>query len=184
MLVEVEIWAVGQMERGPAVILRVPSSVRCLPISVKPNEAKAIHLIAKGRGNFSGITDFFESFTATVSVFPDYIEIHQGDELGVYFSSVHFSNNREGHFSINAPLPFALLLTSRMNLPILIETTILEDFGVNLIVEEREEGHTENMTRLKEELSQKVHEEEYEQAAIIRDQIKKIEEQMRFKRES
>ncbi|RLW70678.1 MAG: hypothetical protein B6D68_00520 [spirochete symbiont of Stewartia floridana] len=184
MLVEVEIWTVGQMECGTAVILRVPSSVRCLPIYVKPNEAKKIHLLAKGNRNFEGFTDFFATFTAAVSVFPDYVEIHQGDKPGVYFSSIHFAKNREVYFSIKAPIPFALMLTSRMNLPILIETAILENFGVNLIIEKREEGHTEHIARLREELGQKVHEEEYEQAAVIRDQIKKIEEQMRLKKES
>jgi bifunctional DNase/RNase len=184
MFIKAEIWTVGRTENGMAALLRLPSSSRCVPVYVDSGEAQAILTSLAGvKEQPPRLPEVLNSFSKAVSVKPESIEILKSGSPGQYRSIVHFAGN-ETRFSLNTRTPDALALALRAGIPIFLEENISEEDSISVSMAEPEMPFATQLSRLQEELSRRVHEEDYEQAAKIRDRIHQIEERIRSENES
>ena len=179
MFIKAEIWTVGRTEKGMAALLRLPSSARCVPVYVDSAEAQAILTSLAGvKEQPPRMTEVLNSFCKAVSIKPESVEIIKSGSPGQYRSIVHFTGN-ETRFSLNTRTPDALALALRAGIPIFLEENISEEDSISVNMAEPEMPFATQLSRLQEELSRRVDEEDYEQAAKIRDRIHQIEERIR-----
>ena len=179
MFIKAEIWTVGKTDKGIAALLRLPSSARCVPVYVDSSEAQAILTSLAGvKEQPPHLSEVLNSFSRAVSVKPESIEILKSGSPGQYRSIVHFAGN-ESRFSLNTRTPDALALALRAGIPIFLEENISEEDSISVSLAEPEMPFATQLSRLQEELSRRVNEEDYEQAAKIRDRIHQIEERIR-----
>lgn len=182
MFTKVEIWNIGRTENGIAILLRVPVSAQCVPIYVEPHEAREIlAALSCTREKPQSYTEFFAAFTAAVSAAPESMEIIKSNIPRQYCAIIHFVG-KDTQFSLESQTSPALALAARLNIPIFIEETILEEDGAGMIISNSKTSSSAQMAHLREELALRVREEDYEKAADIRDRIKQIEDQMRLKK--
>ncbi len=183
MFIKAEIWTVGRTENGMAALLRLPSSARCVPVYVEPAEAQAIlSSLAGVKEQPPRLPEVLSSFGKAVSVKPESIEVIKSGSPGYYRSIIHFSGN-ETRFSLDSRTPDALALALRTGIPIFLEEIISEEDSISVSMAEPEMPFTSQLTRLQEELNHRVSEEDYEQAAQIRDRIHQIEERIKTENE-
>lgn len=179
MFVKAEIWTVGKTEAGLAALLRIPGSARCVPVIVEPAEAQIL------LSSLSGVsqtppswTELMAAFSTAVSVKPESVEILRSEIPGSYRAVIHFAGE-QSRFTLNARTPDALALAIRSGVSIFLEDTIPEEDSIAVSMAEPEPPFSTQLKRLKKELENRVNEEDYEQAARIRDRILQIEERMR-----
>jgi bifunctional DNase/RNase len=183
MFIKAEIWTVGRTENGMAALLRLPSSARCVPVYVDNAEAQAILTSLAGvKEQPPRMSEVLSSLCKAVSVSPESVEILKSGSPGQYRSIVHF-NGKESRFSLNTRTPDALALALRTGIPIFLEENISEEDSISVSMAEPEMPFATQLSRLQEELSRRVNEEDYEQAARIRDRIHQIEERIRSEKE-
>ncbi|OQX29239.1 MAG: hypothetical protein B0D92_04805 [Spirochaeta sp. LUC14_002_19_P3] len=179
MFTEAEFWAIRCTPQDISVLLRTEHTKQCLAVSIEPGEARDIlQAISKDDEDTQNFSEFFSLFTQAISMPPEYIEISQSDEEGTYTAMVHFSDHNLGsgkNIAVEAHTPLALTLAAYFSIPIFLEDALLEAEGSKIMPTENWNAPAEYLAKLKGELEQKVREEEYEQAAAIRDHIKQIE---------
>ena len=179
MFVRVELWTVGKTESGMTALLRLPDSARCVPVSVEPSEAQTLLAAQAGVNEDPPCwTELMAAFGRAVSVKPESVEILRSEVPGKYRAVIHFSGQKT-RFSLNARTTDALALALRTGISIFLEDVIPEEDSIAISVAEPEPPFATQLKRLKKELDIKVADEEYEQAAGIRDRIRQIEERMR-----
>lgn len=183
MFIKAEIWTVGRTEHGMAALLRLPSSTQCVPVYVEPAEAQAILTSLAGvKEQPPRLTEVMTSFSKAVSVKPESVEILKSGSPGHYRSVIHFSG-KDTRFTLDSRTPDALALAVRSGIPIFLEDTISQEDSINVSMAEPEMPFATQRSRLQDELGRRVEEEDYEQAARIRDRIRQIEQRMRTEKE-
>ena len=194
-----EIWAVTQTLEGNAVLLRPRGSDIVVPIVIGQLEGQSI-LIGKG-----GIKlprplthDLFLKLFASQGLFLERIEIHSIIENTFHARLVIIGKNysRENPLVLDSRPSDALALAVRCKCPILVSSEIIEETGLPMdIILETQESSDEvplpceagipekknfmqerTIRMLQEQLNAAVEKEEYEQAAEIRDMIRKMED--------
>jgi len=184
MFIKVEIWTVGRTENGMAALLRLPASARCVPVYVEPAEAQAILTSLAGvKEHPPRLPEVLGAFGKAVSVKPESVEIFKDSSPGLYRSVIHFAGEKT-RFTLDSRTPDALALALRTGVPIFLEDSISEEDSIAVSMTESEMPFATQLSRLQEELGKRVDEEDYEQAARIRDRIQQIEERTRSKKES
>jgi uncharacterized protein len=181
MLVEAEIWTVARTDKGNAVLVKPLGSERAVPIFIGQLEAQSILI---GLGNVPmprPLThDLFISMMDKINVSVERVEITDLKD-GTFYARMLMKQGMK-KLTIDSRPSDALGIAARIRCPLYISETIVDEAGVaiNLITEE-ETGETpptdekdEERNRLEEELQKALEEENYEEAARIRDEMKEL----------
>ncbi len=181
MLVEAEIWTIARNEQGNAVLVRPLGSDSAVPIFIGQLEAQSILI---GMGNVPmprPLThDLFLTLFKRLKAEVERIEITSLKE-GTFFSRIIIKFEEEEHI-IDARPSDALGIATRCKCPIFIDEAIVDEAGILLsnITEKRlpskEEVLESELHLLQKELEKAVDLENYEEAARLRDLIKRLSE--------
>ncbi|MFP4644784.1 MAG: bifunctional nuclease domain-containing protein [Spirochaetales bacterium] len=187
MLIEAEIWTVARTDKGNAVIVKPVDSDRAVPIIIGQLEAQSI-LVALSRTQMPRplTHDLFLNVFEHIGVKVERVEIYELRE-GTFYSHLMLVHNEE-RYTIDARPSDALGVAARIGCDVYIEESLVEEAGIaaSLVaeaegdpdeVEEEPEAADETeleLSRLEQELNKAIEEENYEEAARIRDRIKEL----------
>lgn len=201
---KIEVKAIGitQSPESPnayALILREKDGPRSLPIIIGPFEAQAIALVLEGLSTPRPLThDLMKNILEKMDAKIEEVFINDLRE-GTFYARIIFE---EPQLDIDARPSDAVALALRCQVPIYVNSEILDQAGITFSVKppEMEERHEADIfgtseeeeeeidftpkiekerpkskvERLQEELDRAIKEENYELAAKIRDELKKI----------
>lgn len=181
MLVEAEIWTVARTDQGNAVLVRPLGGEVAVPIFIGQLETQSILI---GMGNVPmprPLThDLFLSLLGEMQVDLQRIEITSLKE-GTFFAKLILSYN-ESTVQLDARPSDAMGIAVRKKCPIFIEESVVDEAGIPLssISEQPVETEMNPLQQEKEELQKQletaVSEENYEEAARLRDKLKELED--------
>ena len=180
MLVEAEIWTVARTDRGNAVLVKPIGSERAVPIFIGQLEAQSILI---GLGNVTmprPLThDLFITMMEKLNATIERVDITELRD-GTFYARIVLKQGLK-KIVIDSRPSDALGVTARLRCPLYIAEAIVEEAGIaiNLITEEDpsiEIPDTANIekNRLEEELQKAVDDENYEEAARLRDKINQL----------
>ena len=178
MLVEAEIWTVARTDKGNAVLVRPMGSERAVPIFIGQLEAQSILI---GLGNVPMPRPLTHDLM--ISVF---------EKAGLTMEKVEITDLKQQTFyaqiilkqglkrlSLDARPSDALGMAARIKCPVLIAESVVEEAGiaVNLISEGESDAEFPSAKEIEKnqlmtQLEKAVEEEDYEEAARLRDRIK------------
>jgi len=191
-MVEAEIWTVAKTDQGNAVLIKPVDGDKAVPIFIGPLEAQNI-LLGLGEVEIPRplTHDLVLSLLTTLEAKLVRVDIHSLSEDTYYSNIVLEQGGRR--FEIDARPSDSLALAVRADCPIYIGLDLVEESGVSLeqlreaaveneVEEEDDEPEADPLVRdtqlvdLKARLAQAVTQENYEEAAQLRDQIQKLED--------
>lgn len=183
MLLEAEIWTVARTEQGNAVLIRPVGSEVAVPIFIGQLEAQSILI---GLGNVPmprPLThDLMLAILEQLHVTVKRIEITALKNDTFYARLVLEQNGQE--LSVDARPSDSISLAVRVKSPVYIADNVVESAGisVNLITEEdanipttRQAQNVSELDKIKKALEKAVEEENYEEAARLRDKLRDLE---------
>ncbi len=181
MLVEAEIWTVARTDKGNAVLVKPLESERAVPIFIGQLEAQSI-LIGLGKVPMPRplTHDLFLTVLEQLQVKIDRVEITELKD-GTFYAKIQMRQDGK-ELSIDSRPSDALGLAARLHCQVFISDTVVEEAGIeiNLITEEEpqltvtETVQDSERGRLEEELAKAIEEEDYEEAARIRDRLNQL----------
>lgn len=181
MLVEAEIWQVARTDKGHAVLVKPLASDRAVPIFIGPLESQSI-LIGLGEVPVPRplTHDLFISMLERLGVTVDRVEITDLKD-SVFYSRLILKQGLKKVVIDSRPSD-ALGIAARLKCPVFIAEYIVDDAGVavSMLGDEAEESEDSpsprelERERLEEQLARAVDEEDYEEAAKLRDRIKDL----------
>lgn len=180
MLVEAEIWTVARTDKGNAVLVKPIGSERAVPIFIGQLEAQSILI---GLGNVPMPRplshDLFVTMMEKLNATIDRVDITELKD-GTFYARIVMKQGLK-KIVIDSRPSDALGVTARIHCPLYIAESIVEEAGIaiNLITEEDPTMEVPDpleieRTRLEKELQKAVEDEDYEEAARIRDKINDI----------
>lgn len=181
MLVEAEIWTVARTDKGNAVLVKPVGSERAVPIFIGQLEAQSILI---GLGNVPMPRplshDLFVTVLERLNATIDRVDITELRE-GTFYARIVLKQGLK-KIVIDSRPSDALGITARIHCPLYIAESIVEEAGIaiNLITDQDNSSTDEpnqeelELDRLEDELQQAVDEENYEEAARLRDRIKEM----------
>lgn len=179
MLVKAEIWTVARTDQGNAVLVRPLGAEVAVPIFIGQLETQSILI---GMGNVPmprPLThDLFLALLKEVDVELERIEVTSLKE-GTFFAKLILSFN-DDTLQIDARPSDAMGIAVRKKCPIFIEESVVDEAGIPLssISEQPLEGETNPLEKEREQLQTRldtaVAEENYEEAARLRDRLKEL----------
>jgi uncharacterized protein len=180
MLVEAEIWTVARTDKGNAVLVKPIGSERAVPIFIGQLEAQSILI---GLGNVPMPRplshDLFITMMEKLNATIDRVDITDLKD-GTFYARVVMKQGLK-KIVIDSRPSDALGITARIHCPLYIAESIVEEAGIaiNLITEEDPKVDVPDpreieRTRLEQELEKAVEDEDYEEAARIRDKINEL----------
>ncbi|HEY9593236.1 MAG TPA: bifunctional nuclease family protein [Spirochaetia bacterium] len=202
MLVPAEVWTVAKAEQGNAVLVRPIGLDVAVPIFIAPLEAQSI-LIGLGSVKMPRplTHDLFITVLENLESSVNRVEITSLKD-GTYYAKLILESSG-AEISVDARPSDCLALAVRVKCPIYIDETVVDEAGISVkMVEEKskeirpfdpsaqgeETGETEasegenvdlppesEMASLKRRLDAAIEEENYEEAARIRDRIRELE---------
>ncbi|HPH02855.1 MAG TPA: bifunctional nuclease family protein [Spirochaetota bacterium] len=159
---------------GFVVLLRKTESRNVLPIFIGPNEA---HSIAAAYNNQSFPRPLtHDLFANTLKLLDCHIPRIVITDLvdNVFFSKVYLVRNDAEKYQIDARPSDAIALALRFGAPLFVSKLVLQTATVPLPDEEPKPESMDPVGELKKELELAISEERYEDAARLRDELKKI----------
>ncbi len=190
MLIPAEIWTVAKTDQGNAVLVRPVEGEKAVPILIGPLEAQNI-LLGLGEVEIPRplTHDLMLRLLSELGATLERVDIHTLSE-GTFFSNLLLRHGTRT-LEIDARPSDALALAVRIDCPIYIESDVVEEAGIALadlkegLAEKETEDGTEDepeaderltvLSRLQQQLDRLVAQELYEDAAKVRDEIKKLE---------
>ena len=191
-LVEAEIWTVAKTDQGNAVLVKPVDGDKAVPIFIGPLEAQNI-LLGLGEVEIPRplTHDLLLSLLTTLDVRLVRVDIHTFSE-GTYYSNLILDHGGR-RLEVDARPSDSLALAVRADCPIYIDLDLVEESGVSLeqlrqAADVAEEGDDEpepeaeptakdaELVDLRVRLDQAVAQENYEEAARLRDAIQKLED--------
>jgi hypothetical protein len=180
MLVEAEIWTVARTDKGNAVLVKPIGSERAVPIFIGQLEAQSILI---GLGNVPmprPLThDLFITMMEKLNATIERVDITELRD-GTFYARIVLKQGLK-KIVIDSRPSDALGITARVHSPLYIAEAIVEEAGIaiNLITEEEPAVEMPDLveiekTRLEEELQKAVDDENYEEAARLRDKINQL----------
>jgi bifunctional DNase/RNase len=177
MLVEAEVWTIARTDQGNAVLVRPVGSDTAVPIFIGQQEAQSILI---GMGNVPmprPLThDLFLSVMQNVGTTIERIEITELKE-GTFYAQLIIKRQGQS-IIIDARPSDSIALAVRDKCPIFIDEEIVEEAGIPVSTITEQVGDTQDgetgdieLENLQKELAKAVEEENYEEAARIRDLI-------------
>ena len=180
MLVEAEIWTVARTDKGNAVLVKPIGSERAVPIFIGQLEAQSILI---GLGNVPMPRplshDLFITMMEKLNATIDRVDITELKD-GTFYARIVMKQGLK-KIVIDSRPSDALGITARIHCPLYIAESIVEEAGIaiNLITEEDPKVDVPDpreieRNRLEQELQKAVEDEDYEEAARIRDKINEL----------
>lgn len=180
MLVEAEIWTVARTDKGNAVLVKPIGSERAVPIFIGQLEAQSILI---GLGNVPMPRplshDLFVTMMEKLNATIDRVDITELKD-GTFYARIVMKQGLK-KIVIDSRPSDALGITARIHCPLYIAESIVEEAGIaiNLITEEDPKVDVPDpreieRNRLEQELEKAVEDEDYEEAARIRDKINEL----------
>jgi len=180
MLVEAEIWTVARTDKGNAVLVKPIGSERAVPIFIGQLEAQSILI---GLGNVPMPRplshDLFVTMMEKLNATIERVDITELKD-GTFYARIVMKQGLK-KIVIDSRPSDALGITARIHCPLYIAESIVEEAGIaiNLITEEDPKVDVPDpreieKNRLEQELQKAVDEEDYEEAARIRDKINEL----------
>jgi bifunctional DNase/RNase len=180
MLVEAEIWTVARTDKGNAVLVKPLESERAVPIFIGQLEAQSI-LIGLGKVPMPRplTHDLFLNVLEQLQVQIERVEITELKD-GTFYARIQM-RHEDKEISIDSRPSDALGLAARLHCPVFISDSVVDEAGIeiNLITEDEAQVVTESPQdtergRLEEQLAKAIEEENYEEAARIRDRLNQL----------
>jgi len=183
MLVEAEVWTVARTDQGNAVLVRPQEGEIAVPIFIGQLEAQSILI---GMGNVPmprPLThDLFLSLSNELNSEVVRIEITSLQDSTFYAQLIISHGGHE--ISIDARPSDCLAIAVRKKCPIYIDESVLDEAGIK--VEAISEAAAETLAQesiedkrkdLQKRLDTAISEEDYEEAARLRDELKRLDDQ-------
>jgi hypothetical protein len=182
MLVEAEIWTVARTDQGNAVLVRPLGAEVAVPIFIGQLETQSILI---GMGNVPmprPLThDLILSLFGELKIELQRIEITNLKE-GTFFAKLVLQQN-EQKMVIDARPSDAMGIAVRKKCPIFIAEAVVDEAGIPLssiteqnISSEEVDPQEQEREKLKKDLENAVAEENYEEAARIRDRLNELDD--------
>ena len=181
MFVKSEIWNVAHTDQGYAVLIKPIGSDAAVPIFVGQLEAQSILI---GLGHISmprpNTHDLLLSSLKKTGNTLEKVEI-TGLIDGVFYATIHISNIN-GDTELDSRPSDAIALAVRANCPLFISEEVIDETAVSLefITEKTDTLNSEydrKRLELEKELDTAIKLENYEEAAELRDKLKKLDEE-------
>ena len=177
MLVEAQIWTIARTDQGNAVLVRPTGSDTAVPIFIGQLEAQSILI---GMGNVPmprPLThDLFLSVMHKAGLSIERVEITELKE-GTFFAQLILQQKGKSQ-TIDARPSDSIALAVREKCPIFIDEDVVEEAGipVSTITEQvgnipEDDSRDVKLEKLQKDLDKAVEDENYEEAARIRDMI-------------
>ncbi|MCL2185484.1 MAG: bifunctional nuclease family protein [Treponema sp.] len=175
-----EIWSILKTSHGNAVLLKPKDKEVAVPIFIGTLEMQSILIGKDGLNPVRPHThDLFLNMLACVNLAVKKIEVFElkNDVFHARLIITGGEYTNENPLILDSRPSDALAIAARKKCPIYIASSIIEQTGVELsyFMNEIEEISDNKYKSLREQLEQAVAEEEYEQAAEIRDLLKMLE---------
>lgn len=188
MLVEAEIWTVARTDKGNAVLVKPVGSDRAVPIFIGQLEAQSILFgLASVPVPRPMTHDLFISVLEKSNITVERVEITDLKDRTFYSRLILKQGLKR--IVVDSRPSDSLGIASRIHCPVYIAESIVDEAGVavNLISDEEvqldtgavgepdeSEGEDDRRSRLEEQLQKAVDEENYEEAARLRDRLKEL----------
>lgn len=178
MLVEAEIWTVARTDKGNAVLVRPVGSERAVPIFIGQLEAQSI-LIGLGSVPMPRplTHDLLIAVLEKANLSIEKVEITDLKQQTFYAQIVLKQGMKR--LTVDSRPSDALGLAARVKCPVLISEAVVEEAGiaVNLISEGESEAELPSTQEIEKnqlltQLEKAVEDEDYEEAARLRDRIR------------
>jgi bifunctional DNase/RNase len=179
MLVPAEVWTVAKAEQGSAVLIKPIGSEVAVPIFIGPLEAHAILIGLANHKMPRPLThDLLIATLEQLGTKISRIEITELKE-GTFYGRLVLSRSGEDIIMDSRPSD-CVALAVRAKCPIFIDEAVVDEAGIPITAADAEKGTKSSEVHaqiafLQKELEKAVEEENYEEAAQLRDQIKKLE---------
>jgi len=175
-----EIWSILKTSHGNAILLKPKDKEIAVPIFIGTLEMQSI-LIGKEGVSLSRphTHDLFLNMLAHVNLLVKKVEVYElkDDVFHARLIITGGEYTKENPLILDSRPSDAFAIATRKKCPIYLASSIIEQTGVPLsfFINDLEEDTEDKYRSLKEQLEQAVAEEEYEQAAEIRDLLKMLE---------
>ena len=178
LLVEAEIWTMVRTDKGSAVLIKPLGSERSVPIFIGQLEAQSI-LIGMGSIELPRplTHDLFIEMLKEMNIVIDRIEINDLAE-GTFFARIIVRQGKK-KYSFDSRPSDAIAIAIRVSCPVFIAEYIIDEAGIPISMigdNDRVSVNRSMLEELQHALAAAVKEENYEDAASIRDRIREIEE--------
>ena len=179
-----EIWSILKTSHGNAILLKPKDMDTAVPIFIGTLEMQSILIGKEGMSLSRPHThDLFLNMLSHVNLSIKKVEIYELKD-DIFHARLIITG---GEYTKEKPLILdsrpsdAIAIATRKKCPIYMASPVIEQTGVPLsfFVNELEENTDNQYRSLREQLEQAVAEEEYEQAAEIRDLLKMLESEDR-----
>jgi uncharacterized protein len=175
-----EIWSVLKTSHGNALLLKPKDKEIAVPIFIGTLEMQSILMGKEGVSISRPHThDLFLNMLANVNLSVKKVEVYElkDDVFHARLIITGGEYTREKPLVLDSRPSDAFAIATRKKCPIYMSSSIIEQTGVPLsfFINDLEEDTDDKYRSLKEQLEQAVAEEEYEQAAEIRDLLKMLE---------
>ena len=176
-----EIWSILKTSHGNAILLKPKDMETAVPIFIGALEMQSILIGKEGMSLARPHThDLFLNMLSHVNLSIKKVEIYELKD-DIFHARLIITG---GEYTKESPLVLdsrpsdAIAIAARKKCPICIALSVIEQTGVplSLFINDLEENIEDQHKSLREQLEQAVAEEEYEQAAEIRDLLKMLEE--------
>ena len=178
MLVPAEVWTVAKADQGSAVLIRPVGSEVAVPIMIGQPEAQAIMIGLANHAMPRPLThDLLISVLKQINAPISRIEITELKN-GTFYGRLVLSQGGKD-VSIDSRPSDCIALAVRVKCPIYIDELVVDEAGISVnIINEvaTSASRDEELQSLKDKLDHAVEDENYEEAAKLRDQLKKLEE--------
>jgi len=175
-----EIWSILKINHGNAVLLKPKDMDVAVPVFIGTLEMQSI-LIGKDGASLSRphTHDLFLNMLSHVNLSVKKVEVFQivNDVFHARLVVTGGEYTNEKPLILDSRPSDAFAIAARKKCPIYVASSVIEEAGVPITVffNEFEESTDDKYRSLREQLEQAVAEEEYEQAAEIRDLLKILE---------
>ena len=175
-----EIWSILKTSHGSAILLKPREKEVAVPIFIGALEMQSILIAKEGLSLSRPHThDLFINMLSHVNLTIKKVEVYALID-DVFHARLIITG---GEYTKEKPLVMdsrpsdAFAIAARKKCPIYLSASVIEQTGVpiNYFISELEEVPEDRHSSLREQLKQAVAEEEYEQAAEIRDLLKMLE---------
>jgi hypothetical protein len=186
MLVPAEVWTVAKADQGSAVLIKPVGSDIAVPIFIGPLEAQSILI---------GLANHKMPRPLTHDLFIDTLE-----QLGTKIVRIEITELKEGtfyakllltlqgnDFSIDSRPSDCIALAVRTKCPIYIDEEVVDEAGISITSvktqdeagepgQEPDQERQDQLATLQKQLEKAVEQENYEEAARLRDRIRQLEQ--------
>ncbi|MDD3655717.1 MAG: bifunctional nuclease family protein [Atribacterota bacterium] len=164
--------AIDPVTKGFVVILKDQDEKKWLPIWIGPYEAKMISMaLEKTKPNRPFSPDLIKNIIESAELFIEKIVISDIRD-NTYYATIWLRKG-EKQLLIDARPSDAIAIALRLESPIFIADEVMKKASV--VHSSKEEENAVRLAQLKNELQIEVDRENYEKAAQIRDEIKRLE---------